>query len=434
MLKNKLVIAILLVFSLLLVSCGGSPETSDNINSNENSAIISSIQTTHTQDELKEFPKIDETKLSKSSIKYYGGARTIMHYLGKANTINLAKFINDSKFEPMPKPQSYTVGCSFFIITFEYDDNSTVNYDIGSDYVCVEKNYFALQSSSIEDFISFVIGIDFYHKTVNDNDIKVKIAPEIESGLAHSTNSNNDHAVGSVFPKIAEENIDSVTILKRADKADATRVTLDDEKAKDLLILLNKNSNFVATDFTKEDFSYDYGDYYRLVFTYKDGSTFEFSYDGFFHTNLSSVYFKDKTHSFNNNLNLILRETLHPSDGRVYPVKYVNFPKISTANVSSCIVKYHSTKRTLSVAETKQLINYLNTCEFYEVDHSDPFHRTNDYSPYTITITYNDSSVVEIKSECCVTINTTSSYYHQNERSRYLIPHYLVEFFIAEQP
>ena len=65
MLKNKLVIAILLVFSLLLVSCGGSPETSDNINSNENSAIISSIQTTHTQDELKEFPKIDETKLSK---------------------------------------------------------------------------------------------------------------------------------------------------------------------------------------------------------------------------------------------------------------------------------------------------------------------------------------------------------------------------------
>ena len=257
---------------------------------------------------------------------------------------------------------------------------------------------------------------------------------DVASSQTEGTASLQDAETVFAMPKPSSENLAEVVFWTCAAPSSAKSFTGND--AKTLLEAVNKH-DFILTKFTQEDITNDQGNYYKLTFKYKDGTKYDFSYDGYYHTSAAEGIFEIKE---NDKPYCPIAYSMFFRDYKIYsfkkpsdPIQYINFPKISTENISSCVAKLGSTKYTFSEANMRKLINYINTCKFYQSHHGISTHMPLNYSPYKITITYNDSTVVELKNDCCITINTKEGFYFQKETGGHPIKDYLFLFCDPQQ-
>ena len=279
------------------------------------------------------FPKLPIEQITSAKIKstFSTGSgpdnhlESVTDEIGKEYAVKLAQYFNGLEPEMTKYTNIYfgklAGGRDSFKISFTLSDGSTIDLYCNAFSHCKVKannRYYRLDSGHISDYITFVLGIRYYDTSrVGRGVVPTKyIEPELRSGLAHAT---KDAEQTEEFPQISEENISSVTVLARANEPNETRILLNKKQTQDLIKKINKPKGFVATEYTAADFSYDYGDYYRIIFDYTDGSQVQISYDGYFHSSLSSTYFWD----LNAHLSLFLVDD-YSYEGlnlKIYPFK-----------------------------------------------------------------------------------------------------------------
>ena len=337
--KFNALLAFLLISALLLSSCGEGGNTISNTKpgsepTNSSQIILSpydsgleekdttdsSVNSTVFSEEYlnKEFPKISTENISSAVVESRGGLYRATHQLTSNQTKLLLDFINSSKLKIAKVTREDVEGLmgAYVLITFNYSDGSTVIIN-GGGYVTTSltDGYFQLRTSSIENFCRFILGIELFipeHNVVKEKPAEY-IEPELRSGLAHNTVvGENSSENSSVFQKIARENLSKVTVLTRANAPNPTRIVLTDEQTQKLFKHGIDKIEFVPANLTKDDFSYDYGDYFRIIFDYADGSQVQIAYDDFYHSSLTNGYFRSK----NGDLGVILNEVLQI---KIYP-------------------------------------------------------------------------------------------------------------------
>ena len=334
----------MLISALLLSSCGEGGNTISNtkpgseptnssqiilspydlgLEESDESQVIDYIDETLT---YIEFPKIPINQLLSATIKSDFRINppeykqiTVIDDLIKENAELLAKFVNCLK----PKMTKYTkeffyglVGSAESMeVSFNLDDGSKLEFFCFGGYCKMNDRYYTFNDTQLKNFIRFILGIDLFNEQRTKNGVvpTKDIEPELISGLAHNTVvGENSSENSSVFQKIARENLSKVTVLTRANAPNPTRIVLTDEQTQKLFKHGIDKIEFVPANLTKDDFSYDYGDYFRIIFDYADGSQVQIAYDGFYHSSLTNGYFRSK----NGDLGVILNEVLQI---KIYP-------------------------------------------------------------------------------------------------------------------